>query len=122
MSYYTNENLSGWIPIGPIGGGQPSKKIIWKKASLSKRFIGWAGFLTCENFTFDQYKELIEWCREGLDDNSIRCHMFSKKRSRKHVDGAWVNSDVIRGDIILMKIYFKNKYDAIAFKIAWAGE
>lgn len=123
IRYNPNKPIE-WIPMGlggtPARKPTPLKKIVWKKMSLYWRVRGWAGCFVCENFDFDQYKDMIEWCRESFDDIHIQYGILTEAR----VDVGWVNveTDDWPDTISLLRIHFKNKEDAVAFKMAWGGE
>lgn len=113
----------GWggMSQSPIQG---PRKVTWKKASLYRRIIGWSGFLLCENFSPQEYKDMFEWCKETYDDN-VKIQYGLGHLTEKHklyTIPTWLKSNSWPDNTVLLKIHFKKKEDAVTFKIAWAGE
>lgn len=96
------------------------KKVVWKKVSLYWWIVGWAGVLLCENFSFEEYKDIAEWCKESYNNDDIKIQFGINHLKSNGNSISWIDDDPLPKNISLLRIYFKNEYDATAFKVAWA--
>lgn len=111
----------------------PLKKITWEKISpdsedytIAWQLGGWIGSLTCKNFSFKEYENMANWAKEVYGNGVYMSYgvTFSASDKDDNKDGRimWIKADPLPAEIYRLKIHFKNKSDAVAFKLTWAGD
>ena len=101
----------GWIPTG--GGFGPTRRRIPDIRWCDKGFtFFWDGSLTISDFFCSDYYEMYDWLLTNLK-GKIKIYNgtrnYHKRRIRK-------KSQIQDGSLL---IYFRNKEDAMAFKLRW---
>lgn len=104
-----------WVPAGAMPPFPPLPKRKLKLTWHDKKFtLFWDGFITIENFTDTDYYNMCDWLTDNLDKK----YKITKK---KHNRPRWrtIGSSVIMGKRKLLAVCFKDKEDAMAFKLRW---
>lgn len=112
-------DFAAWMPAGPMPPSSPSPKKTMRMTWYDKQFtFNWDGYMTVEHAETDEYIEMLRWLEDNID-----MIMFKPCIKRRRCEEEWYSSKhpnlMVRTKKDCRVIYFRNKEDAMAFKLRW---
>ena len=102
--------MPGSGDVGPVSV-EPTAE--WEAAPLKGKILGWDGHLTLRDYI--NLGEAIKWC---LENSSSKVELYGLYRDQWiRITNQYAGRDCVSP--MSIRIWFKDKEDAMAFKLRW---